>query len=150
VTTYRRLATAATPRRTYQISVGLMEGFSDKGALHNIKDAERVILHWIETRIKAGQMFLSGTLAQQAVLYGIGDQADAHAISEPVAVFSGFVSVRRTPTPSDDEVDAMLEELASQLGVALGQVRVNIENRDTTWVIEAEDTPLPREPHQSV
>lgn len=148
MTRYRRLATEAAPRRTYRISVGLVEGFSDKGTLHDIKDAERVILRWISARIRAGQMFLSGTLAQQVVLYGIGDRTDARAISEPVAVFSGFVSVRRTPTPSDAEVDAMLEELASQLGAALGQVRVNIENCDTTWVIEAEGAPLPREPHQ--
>ncbi len=147
MTSYRRLPTALAPRRTYSITVGLSEGF-EGGIVHDLSDAQRVILDWIEERIDAGQVFLSGTLGRQVVLYGLGGQGAARAVSEPVAIFSGFVSVRRTPAPSDEEVCGMLEELAAHLGRRLGQVRVNIEYLDTTWVIEAEDAVLPREPHQ--
>lgn len=148
MTRYRRLTTTSAPRRTYSITVGLREGFGDDGVLHDLKDAESVILCWIVERIEAGRGFLSGTLGQQAVLYGLGSQDEAEAKCEPVAVFTGFVSVRRTPAPSNEEVCDMLDELAARLGRLLGQARVNVEYLDTTWVIEAEDAVLPREPHQ--
>jgi len=149
MTGYRRLAmTTAAPRRPYSISVGLQEGFDDQGVVHDISDAQRVVLAWIKERIEAGEVFLSGTLGQQTVLYGIGTRECAQTKSEPAAVFSGAVSVRRVPVPSDEEVEDMLDDLAARLGAALGQVRVNIEYCGAAWVIEAEGVTLPQEPHQ--
>lgn len=147
MTRYRRLATTSAPRRSYSITVGLREGFGDDGIVHNIEEVQNAIMCWIATRAVDGRGFLSGTLGQQVVLYGLGSRDDAEGVCEPVAVFTGFVSVRRTPILSDEEVCEMLDELAARLGGLLGQVRVNVEYLDTTWVIEAEEAILPCEPH---
>lgn len=146
--TYHRVNVESETARSFQIVVGLQVGFGDNNPVHDTAAAGTVVSRVIETRINSGLPFLSGLLSESTLLYGIGRQGAAQARQEPAAVFSGTVSVRRTPVPTDDEAIAMIEELAVSLGSALGQTRVNVEYCGRAWVLEADEASLPDEPHR--
>lgn len=146
---YHRVGLENVAARPFQICIGLQEGFGDDNRVHAASAAATVVSHWQVARINAGLPFLSGMLDERTLLYGIGQQGAAVARQEPMVIFSGTVSVRRTPVPSDAEAIEMVESLAVCLGAEFRQARVNVEYCGRAWVLEADDEPLPEEPHLS-
>ena len=131
-------------RRTFSMSFGLREGFEQEATTHDIAEAVELLQRWIAHRLETGRPHLNGQLAPIVLAYGwMGDDNKAETRSEPGVRFWGFVSVRSHPHLSDEEVEAMLDELAARFAQAFGQRRMNLEYRDKTWVLEL-DAPLSR------
>lgn len=143
---YHRVGIRNGTAKHFQICVSVSEGFGNK-RVHPVVEAMAVVGGWQVMRANKGLPFLSGMLSEQTILFCIGRRGAAEACREPLVVFSGTVSVRRTPVPADEEVVAMIEDLAARLGTAFRQTRVNVEYRNSAWVLEADNRPLPEEPH---
>jgi hypothetical protein len=58
---------------------------------------------------------------------------------EPVALFTGEAIHAYLGHLPDFVIEAMLNELAAELGAALGQERIYIAFGDRTWILDAED-----------
>lgn len=127
-------------RRDFRISVGLREGWDEEGRVFDVSEAVRTARAWMKRRVAAGQPALSGMFARAEVTYA-WPRADGSAGSdrEPVALFTGEAVHAYLGHLSDDEVEAMLNELARALGEALGQERIYVAFADRTWILDAEE-----------
>ena len=56
---------------------------------------------------------------------------------EPVALFTGEAVHAYLGHLSDAAIEAMLNELATELGAALGQERIYVAFADRTWILDA-------------
>jgi hypothetical protein len=56
-----------------------------------------------------------------------------------VAEFTGEAVHAYLGRLPDADIEAMLNELAAELGAALGQERIYIAFSDRTWILEAEE-----------
>jgi hypothetical protein len=56
---------------------------------------------------------------------------------EPVALFTGEAVHAYLGHLSDAVIEAMLNELATELGAALGQERIYVAFTDRTWILDA-------------
>jgi hypothetical protein len=93
---------------------------------------------WMSRRVGAGKPALSGMFARAEVTYA-WPRPDGSAGSdrEPVAVFTGEAVHAYLGHLTDQEIEAMLNELAVELGAALGQERLYVAFRDLTWILDA-------------
>lgn len=56
---------------------------------------------------------------------------------EPVAIFTGEAVHAYLGHLPDEVIEAMLNELAAELGVALGQERIYVAFYDRTWILDS-------------
>lgn len=126
-------------RRDFRISVGLREGWDEEGRVFDVSEAVRTARAWMKRRVAAGQPALSGTFARAEVTYA-WPRPDGTAGSdrEPVALFAGEAVHAYLGQLPDADVEAMLNELAKELGQALGQERIYVAFADKTWILDAE------------
>lgn len=126
-------------RRDFRISVGLREGWDEEGRVFDVSEAVRTARAWMKRRVAAGQPALSGMFARAEVTYA-WPRPDGTAGSdrEPVALFSGEAVHAYLGHLSDADVEVMLNELARELGAALGQERIYVAFADKTWILDAE------------
>ena len=126
-------------RRDFRISVGLREGWDEEGRVFDVSEAVRTARGWMKRRVAAGQPALSGMFAHAEVTYA-WPRPDGTAGSdrEPVALFSGEAVHAYLGHLPDTDVEAMLNELARELGAALGQERIYVAFADKTWILDAE------------
>jgi hypothetical protein len=126
------------PRRDFRITVGLREGWDVEGRVYDVSEAVRTARAWMSRRVGAGLPALSGMFARAEVTYA-WPRPDGSAGSdrEPVAVFTGEAVHAYLGHLSDQEIEAMLNELAVELGAALGQERLYVAFRDKTWILDA-------------
>jgi hypothetical protein len=89
-------------------------------------------------RVGANLPALSGMFTRAEVTYA-WPRPDGSAGSdrEPVAVFTGEAVHAYLGRLSDKEIEAMLNELAVELGAALGQERLYVAFCDRTWILDA-------------
>ena len=89
-------------------------------------------------RVGAHMPALSGMFTRAEVTYA-WPRPDGSAGSdrEPVAVFTGEAVHAYLGHLSDQEIEAMLNELAVELGAALGQERLYVAFCDRTWILDA-------------
>ena len=92
-------------------------------------------------RVEAGMPALSGMFTRAEVTYA-WPRPDGSAGSgrEPVAVFTGEAVHAYLGHLPDKEIEAMLNELAVELGAALGQERIYVAFCDQTWILDASET----------
>jgi hypothetical protein len=135
---YRLVADSRGPRRDFRITVGLREGWDADGRVYDISEAVRTAHAWMRRRVGAGLPALSGMFTRGEVTYawpkpegGVGSDR------EPVAIFTGEAVHAYLGHLADAEVEAMLNELAVELGVALGQERLYVAFCDKTWILDA-------------
>ena len=128
------------PRRDFRISVGLREGWDPDGRVFDISEAVRTARAWMKRRVEAGQPALSGMFSRAEVTYA-WPRTDGTVGSdrEPVAEFTGEAVHAYLGRLPDADIEAMLNELAAELGAALGQERIYIAFSDRTWILEAEE-----------
>jgi hypothetical protein len=126
------------PRRDFRISVGLREGWDTEGRVFDVSEAVRTARAWMKRRVSAGLPALSGMFTRAEVTYawpqahgGVGSDR------EPVALFTGEAVHAYLGHLPDAAIEAMLNELAVELGVALGQERIYIAFCDRTWILDA-------------
>lgn len=126
-------------RRDFRISVGLREGWDEEGRVFDVSEAVRTARAWMKGRVVAGQPALSGMFFRAEVTYA-WPRPDGSVGSdrEPVALFTGEAVHAYLGHLPDGEVEAMLNELATRLGAALGQERIYVAFADKTWILDAE------------
>jgi hypothetical protein len=127
-------------RRDFRISVGLREGWDPEGRVFDDSEAVRTARAWMKRRVEAGQPALSGMFTRAEVTYA-WPRTDGTVGSdrEPVAEFTGEAVHAYLGRLPDADIEAMLNELAAELGAALGQERIYIAFSDRTWILEAEE-----------
>lgn len=126
------------PRRDFRITVGLREGWDVDGRVYDISEAVRTARAWMSRRVGAGLPALSGMFTRAEVTYA-WPRPDGTAGSdrEPVAVFTGEAVHAYLGHLPDPEIEAMLNELAVELGAVLGQERLYVAFCDRTWILDA-------------
>src|ERR1700730_2581601 len=93
---------------------------------------------WMSRQVGAGLPALSGMFTRAEVTYA-WPRPDGSAGSdrEPVAVFTGEAVHAYLGHLPDQEIEAMLNALAVELGAALGQERLYVAFCDRTWILDA-------------
>ncbi|HEX3439931.1 MAG TPA: hypothetical protein VHT93_06260 [Pseudolabrys sp.] len=126
------------PRRDFRITAGLREGWDEEGRTYDVSEAVRTARAWMSRRVAAGLPALSGMFTRAEVTYA-WPRPDGSAGSgrEPVAVFTGEAVHAYLGHLPYQEIEAMLNELAVELGAALGQERLYVAFCDRTWILDA-------------
>jgi hypothetical protein len=126
------------PRRDFRITVGLREGWDAEGRVYDVSEAVRTARAWMRARVGAGLPALSGMFTRGEVTYA-WPRPDGTVGSdrEPVAIFAGEAVHAYLGHLPDAEIEAMLNELAIELGAALGQERLYVSFCDRTWILDA-------------
>jgi len=126
------------PRRDFRITVGLREGWDAEGRVYDVSEAVRTARAWMSRRVSAGRPALSGMFTRAEVTYA-WPRPDGSTGSdrEPVAVFTGEAVHAYLGHLPDQDIEAMLNELAVELGAALGQERLYVAFCDQTWILDA-------------
>ncbi|HUI22284.1 MAG TPA: hypothetical protein VLZ74_14725 [Methylocella sp.] len=126
------------PRRDFRITVGLREGWDAEGRVYDVSEAVRTARAWMKRRVSAGLPALSGMFARAEVTYAWPlPDGSAGSDREPVAVFTGEAVHAYLGDLPDDAIEAMLNELAGELGAALGQERIYVAFCNRTWILDA-------------
>ncbi|WP_034996430.1 hypothetical protein [Beijerinckia mobilis] len=125
------------PRRDFRITVGLREGWTEEGRIYDIAEAVHTAHAWMRHRVDAGLPALSGMFTRAEVTYA-WPRPDGSTGSdrEPVAVFTGEAVHAYLGHLPDKEIETMLNELATELGAALGQERLYVAFCDRTWILD--------------
>ena len=126
------------PRRDFRITVGLREGWDPEGRVYDVSEAVRTARVWMSRRVAAGRPALSGMFNRAEVTYA-WPRADGSVGSdrEPVAIFTGEAVHAYLGHLPDHDIEAMLNELAAELGAALGQERLYVAFCGRTWILDA-------------
>ena len=111
------------PRRDFRISVGLREGWTLRAECLTCSEAVRTARAWMKRRVESGQPAPSGMFTRAEVTYACHATTYGTVGSdrEPVALFTGEAVHAYLGHLSDAAIEAMLNELATALGAALGQ-----------------------------
>jgi hypothetical protein len=126
------------PRRDFRITVGLREGWDEEGRVYDVSEAVRTARAWLTRRVTAGLPALSGMFARAEVTYA-WPRPDGSVGSdrEPVALFTGEAVHAYLGDLPDTAIEDLLNELAIELGRALGQERLYVTFCDRTWILDA-------------
>ena len=137
---FRIIPGSLGPRRDFRITVGLREGWDPEGRVFDVSEAVRTARAWMRRRVEAGQPALSGMFTRAEVTYA-WPRPDGSVGSdrEPVAIFTGEAVHAYLGHLPDQDVEAMLNELAAELGAALGQERLYVSFCNRTWILDASD-----------
>lgn len=135
---YEMVAGSRGPRRDFRITVGLREGWDAEGRVFDVSEAVRTARAWMRRRTEAALPALSGMFTRGEVTYA-WPRPDGSVGSdrEPVAIFTGEAVHAYLGHLPDEAIEAMLNELAIELGVALGQERIYVAFRDQTWILDS-------------
>lgn len=126
------------PRRDFRITVGLREGWEEEGRVYDVSEAVRCARAWMRRRMDAGQPALSGMFTRGEVTYAWRrDDGSVGSDREPVAIFTGEAVHAYLGHLADAEIEDMLNQLASELGAALGQERIYVAFCGRTWILDA-------------
>ena len=128
------------PRCDFRISVGLREGWDVEGRVFDVSEAVRTARAWMKRRVEAGQPALSGMFTRVEVTYAWPrPEGSVGSDREPIALFTGEAVHAYLGHLPDSAIVAMLNELAGELGAALGQERIYVAFADRTWILDAGD-----------
>lgn len=126
------------PRRDFRITVGLREGWDEEGRVYDVSEAVRTARAWMGRRVGANLPALSGMFTRAEVTYAWPRQdGSVGSDREPVAIFTGEAVHAYLGHLPDGDIEAMLNELAIELGAALGQERLYVSFCDRTWILDA-------------
>jgi len=126
------------PRRDFRISVGLREGWDADGRVFDVSEAVRTARAWMKRRLEAGQPALSGMFTRAEVTYAWPcPDGTVGSDREPVAQFTGEAVHAYLGHLPDEKIEAMLNELSTELGAALGQERIYVAFAERTWILDA-------------
>jgi hypothetical protein len=104
----------------------------------DVSEAVRTARPRMKRRVESGQPALSGMFTRAEVTYAWPrDNGTVGSDREPVALFTGEAVHAYLGHLSDAAIEAMLNELATELGAALGQERIYVAFADRTWILDA-------------
>jgi hypothetical protein len=134
--TYALVEGSRGPRRDFRITLGLREGWEAEGRVYDVSEAVRCARGWMRRRMEAGLPALSGMFTRGEVTYAWRrDDGSVGSDREPVAIFTGEAVHAYLGHLPDADIEAMLNELAVELGAALGQERIYIAFCDRSWIM---------------
>lgn len=135
-----------TERRSFQINIGLMEGYSS-GILHTKEEVLDLISLWMRNRMAAKLSCITGgTLIPGTMLYAWDSEATGLVVNrEEVVLFVGEVSPFYNADLSDVEAVNALKDLASFLGEKLNQSRMYVMFKSLIWILQNDEIPHPLE-----
>jgi hypothetical protein len=137
---YERVPGSEGPRREFRITVGLRQGYERQGRIYDIEEAVRAAHRWMTERAARGAPFLSGMVTRGEVIYAWPrHEGEAGSDREPVAILTGEAIPLYAGHLDDETVEVLLDELAAEIGRALGQEEVYVAYRDRTWILRARD-----------
>ena len=137
---YRIIPGSTGPRRDFRITVGLREGWDPEGRVYDVSEAVRTARAWMRRRAEAKEPALSGMFTRAEVTYAwIRPDGSVGSDREPVAIFTGEAVHAYLGNLSDEDIEAMLNELAAELGAALGQERLYVAFCNRTWILDASE-----------
>lgn len=140
---YKVFPNSRGPRRSFCVGFGLQEGYGN-ARLHSKDEVVDLIESHLKMRAAGGQSYLTGTVTEGQVVYAWPEgPGQAGGGNESQALYSGEVSPLYNAGLSDEEAEVILNDLASEIGSALGQTRVYIAYRDETWILQAEESETP-------
>ena len=135
---YAMVKESLGPRRDFRITIGLREGWDPEGRVFDISEAVRTARGWMKRRLEAKLPALSGMFTRAEVTYAWPrEDGTVGSDREPVALFTGEAVHAYLGHLADAEIETMLNELAVELGAALGQERIYVAFRDRTWILDA-------------
>ena len=141
---YKLVEGSRGERRTFSIIVGLAEGYGPEAKIHTADEAVSLVENHLKAKAAQGLSYLTGSVTTGTVVYawpeGPGKSGGGH---EPQATYSGEVSPLYNAELTDEEVEEILNDLASELGSAFGQTRIYVAYRDEIWILQAEETVTP-------
>lgn len=143
---YQTIKGSEGPRKSFQITAGLREGYGPTGKTHTMEAAVEAVLENLKARAAAGLPYLTGTVTTGEVVYawpeGAGKAGGGH---EPVALYQGEVNplYNRDLLDRPEAVREILNALAAELGSALGQTRVYVAYDGDMWILEKEKGETP-------
>lgn len=135
---YAVVPSSIGPRRDFRITVGLREGWDAEGRVYDVSEAVRTARAWMRRRVGAGLPAVSGMFARAEVTYAWAKpDGSVGSDREPVAIFTGEALHADLGHVPDREIEEMLNDLAMELGAALGQERIYVAFCDRTWILDA-------------
>ncbi len=135
---YAAVKDSLGPRRDFRITVGLREGWDEDGRVFDVSEAVRTARAWMKRRLENNLPALSGMFTRAEVTYAWPKHdGTVGSDREPVALFTGEAVHAYLGHLPDAAIEAMLNELAMELGEALGQERIYVAFRDRTWILDA-------------
>ena len=135
---YAMVKESLGPRRDFRITIGLREGWDPEGRVFDISEAVRTARGWMKRRLEAKLPALSGMFTRAEVTYAWPrEDGTVGSDREPVALFTGEAVHAYLGHLADAEIETMLNELAVELGAALGQERIYVAFRERTWILDA-------------
>jgi hypothetical protein len=124
------------PRREFRITVGLRAGYGPHGRIYDLEEAVRAAQGWMAARAQRGAPFLSGMFTRGEIIYARPPSDGAAGTDrEPVAIFSGEALHLAAQHLADAAVEALLNELAAEMGRVLEQQEVHVAYRDRVWTL---------------
>jgi len=139
MTEYNLVPGSAGPRREFRITLGLRAGYGPRGRIYDIEEAVRAAHRWMAERAQRGTPFLSGMLTRGEIVYAQPRPAgESGTDREPVAIFSGEALHLDARHLDDAAIEALLNELAAEMGRALEQEEVHVAYRDRVWTLKAQ------------
>ncbi len=141
---YPRLSTKTNLRRSYTITFALVEGYEPGSIEHSRDEAYALAASWMGARCQSQLDYLTGIFTPVKLVYAWQNGNSAEMRIEEALVFSGEVSIIYAPDMPDEQVEELLDELASFVGEAMGQTRIYITYRNEAWILEAEGKTSPR------
>ena len=135
------------PRRHFQMTVGLMEGYGTHVS-HSADEVENLVDEWMRTRMEADVSVLTGFVIspKQRMVYGWKSPATGIKTNrEDVVLLSGIVNPLYSANLSDESVVTLLKDLANFIGGRLNQTRMYIEYMDTVVITQSDQATHPTE-----
>ena len=115
------------------------EGWDAEGRVFDVSEAVRTARAWMKRLVESGQPALSGMLTRAEVTYAWPrDDGTVGSDREPVALFTGEAVHAYLGHLSDAAVEAMLNELATELGSARRLGRSAFMSPGRTWIFDGE------------
>ena len=131
-------------RRPFQITIGLEEGYGT-GIKHTALEVQNLIGLWITGRMERGEKSVSGVLIPAPLVYAWNTPTTGIKVAtEDVVMFVGDVSPVYCAHYTDDDVRALLYDLAAFLGGKLKQTRMYVAYRDEIQVYEDDQAVYPK------
>jgi len=141
---YQTVSGSRGTRRSFTVTFGLQEGYGDAARLHTVDEVVTLIESHLKDKAAAGQQYLTGTVTKGQVVYAWPEEGGkAGGGHEAQAAYSGEVSPLYNADLSDEEVEVILNDLASEIGAALGQTRVYVAYRGDIWILQQEESETP-------
>ncbi len=92
--TYNTLEKSIGPKHTFEITVGLREGYDTNATQHTREEIIEVVGEWMADRAQNDQPYLTGIVSEiDTVVYAYKDHSgNGISATEPVVSFKGEVS----------------------------------------------------------